>query len=166
MRLMLHSNRVQPIHRVQTGVDDATGLSIDSLLRSAHAEWALRLRCSVPACGAIGAAAPEGNGRASSQSRSIRPQSHSVRHPVPTTTACAARVPQAQGSLRVPASSTIALPSPCGLSEFVCPSLSVPHSPRSRERSEPCLKRPLSLCRGSPQSVRGPAIFVPLDHPV
>ena len=50
MRLLLGTNRVQLILRVQAGVDDATGLSIDSLMRSAHAKWAVLLRCSVPAC--------------------------------------------------------------------------------------------------------------------
>ena len=43
MRPMLRTNRVQPIQRVQTGVGDATGLSTDSLMRSAHAESAVRL---------------------------------------------------------------------------------------------------------------------------
>ena len=38
MRLLLRTNRVQPMHQVQAGVDDATGLSIDSLMRSAHAK--------------------------------------------------------------------------------------------------------------------------------
>ena len=60
MRLLLGANRVQPTHRVQTGVDDVTGLSIDSLMRSAHAKWAVLLSCSVPVCGgAIGAAREE-----------------------------------------------------------------------------------------------------------
>ena len=60
MRLLLGTNRVQLILRVQAGVDDATGLSIDSLMRSAHAKWAVLLSCSVPVCGgAIGAAREE-----------------------------------------------------------------------------------------------------------